>query len=461
MFKTLFIKEIMENFVSRRFLIVLFLSLILIPLGTYIGARDYKIRLNSYQESLELYQRDHKTNRDVLSKGAKGFRPPSPFGFLSEGLEVVLPNIAETPTIFQRAPVDIRLNNNQSYGNLYASFFGPLDLAFIVSAIMTFLAIIFSFGAISAEKEQGTLKLILANPVPRYKLILAKITANFLLLIGAFYSAEIMSVLVLFTVGSSFVGLKDILIRTALAMFFSTLLITAFLNLGLMVSALTRRAVSSFIILLLCWVFLFSIYPRLSTLISQVIYPIKSEQLVLLEKTQIRRENEKVLMASINKIIESGNDIEGKQDAAFLEYRAKVTERWQKLDQEQEYRRNNQTQIAINLSRLSPVSCFVLPLADISQTGLMRHQQFMQDVGGFRSALNDQIYGKYQIYYQKSGVSSDFKGDEKALAPTFHTTWTRTEDIIRNILPDAVLLILFNIIFISAAFVAFLKYDVR
>ena len=98
MFKTLLVKEFLENFASRRFLMVLLLCLILIPLGVYIGARDYEVRLHAYQESLRLYQQDHKTVQDILYKGGgKGFRPPSPLGFLSQGLDVIVPNIAESP----------------------------------------------------------------------------------------------------------------------------------------------------------------------------------------------------------------------------------------------------------------------------------------------------------------------------------------------------------------------------
>ena len=203
MFKAIFAKELLENFASRRILMVLFLCLILVPLGVYVGGRDYQVRLHAYQESLRLYQQDHKTIEDVLYKGGgKGFRPPSPFGFLSQGLDIIVPNIAESPaTALQKPPIDIRLNNNQSFENLYASFYGPLDLVFIVSVIMTFLAIVFSFGAVSGEKEQGTLRQILGNSVPRPTVILAKMTAHSPILVGAFLAAMILSLLVLIACG--------------------------------------------------------------------------------------------------------------------------------------------------------------------------------------------------------------------------------------------------------------------
>ncbi len=51
----------------------------------------------------------------------------------------------------------MRLGNNQGRDNLYEFFYGPLDLIFIVGVVMSFLAIILTYGAIAGEKEQGTL----------------------------------------------------------------------------------------------------------------------------------------------------------------------------------------------------------------------------------------------------------------------------------------------------------------
>jgi ABC-type transport system involved in multi-copper enzyme maturation permease subunit len=463
MFKALFAKEILENFASRRVVMVLVLCLVLIPLGVYIGARDYQVRLHAYQESLRLYQEDHKTIQDILYKGGgKGFRPPSPLGFLSQGLDLVIPNIAESPaTVTQKPPVDMRLNNNQSYENLYASFYGPLDLVFIVSVIMTFLAIVLTFGAVSGEKEQGTLRQVLGNSVPRTTVILAKAAANFTVIISAFLAAMILSLLVLAARGYSLAGAGGVLAETGLALVLSILLIGAFLNLGLLVSALTRQAVSSFIILLLCWVGLFGVWPRLSVVISHLVYPVKSQQLILQERSRLRLENERGRTAEINKIIESGDNTQEKQDDVSAEYRAKLTAAFQMLEREQSTRQNAQIRLAADISRLSPVGCFVRPLSEIARTGWMQAERFVQDVDRFGAAIDDQVYGQYKEFRQKGGASVGFKGDRLTAAPVFQSTRIPTEDIVKNTLPDALLLVVFNALFFAGAFVVFLKYDVR
>jgi len=83
MFRTIFNKEILENITSSRFLTVLILCLIIIPLGVYVSTRDFQTRQQSYQESVNLYEESHKLPTDLLYRGAKAYRPPSPLSFLS------------------------------------------------------------------------------------------------------------------------------------------------------------------------------------------------------------------------------------------------------------------------------------------------------------------------------------------------------------------------------------------
>jgi ABC-type transport system involved in multi-copper enzyme maturation permease subunit len=469
MFRILFTKEILENFTSRRFFIILALCLILIPLGAYVSTRDYQSRLHSYQESLRLYEESHKWVSDVLFKGAAGFRPPSPLSFLSLGLEIVLPNVAETRSKATTAPVDMRFNNNQSLDNLYEFFQGPLDLVFIVSVVMTFLAIVFTYGSISGEKEQGTLKQVLCNSVPRHQVILSKVGANFLVLIIPFLIALLLSLLLLQVKGFLPFGPAGILAYLALAFLFSLLLIAAFFNLGLLVSSLTKQAVSAIIILLLCWVFLFGIFPRLSVILSQVVYPVKSQQLVALEKNLIRVENEKECEAEVGKLLESSSssglsekETTDRQEVIREEFRASLVSKFQKVESEIEKKRNTQMLIASNLARLSPVSCFIRPLAEMSHTGLLQYQTFKEEVSHFEQTLNKEIYSKYKIRRQKGGSANvNFEGDQAVAPPKFQYSLMSLQSVVKDVLPDFILLAIYNILFFAAAFVAFLRYDVR
>ena len=468
MFRTIFYKEILENLTSRRFFIVLVLCLIIIPLGTYVSTRDFQYRFNSYQGSLRQYEDSRKELQDFIDKGEpEGFRPPSPLSFLSLGLEIVMPNVAETPRKGRPGLVDkkldkMNLNSNQLLDNLYEFYHGPLDLVFIVSVIMTFFCILFTYGAIAGEKEQGTLKYILCNSVPRYCIILAKMCSNFLALIIPFLTAMILSFLLFQGNRFTLFGPNGTLPYILLGVLFSLLLVGVFFNLGLLISSLTKQAASSIIILLFCWILLYGIIPRLSVILSQIVYPIKSQQLINLEKNQIRLDNEKDFEIEINRLIIAGKNSSINQQAIRDEYWAKLESQIQKMDRDIEKKQNTQLMIATNLARLSPVSCFIRPMSEISHTGWLRYQQFREEATRFQKILNEQFYSKFEVFEKKGGGGySNFRGDVNAPAPRFTTSQISFNDIMRNILPDLVLLVIYNFILFSAAFVGFLKYDAR
>ena len=474
MFKTLFSKEILDNITSRRFFIVCALCLIIFPLGTYVSTKDYQSRLHNYQESLRINEDSQKTIQDILFKGgATGFRPPSRLSFLSLGLEYILPNVAETQGRYGTPPpIEMRLSNNQSLENLYEFFHGPLDMVFIVSVVMTFLAIVFSYGSVSGEKELGTLKQILCNSVPRYQVILAKIGANFLVLIIPFLMALLISMLIFQAADISVVGPDGAWLYILVAVIFSLLLIGVFFNLGILISTLTKQAVSTIIILLLCWVFLFGIFPRVSVILSRLVYPVKSQQLITLEKNQVRLDNERECRAEIDKVIESVQsgqrpsreeykELGEKQQVIREEFQARLVGKLQKIDRDIEKKRNTQILIATHFARLSPVSCFIRPLSEISHTGWNEYQRFAERISQFQQTLNKEVFYKQRRTRSRGSVGAHFDGDLTAPAPKLEYNRVSFETVMRNILPDAVLLILFNILLFTGAFVGFLKYDAR
>lgn len=470
MFRTLFVKEIREALASRRFWVILALCMVLIPMGVEVSLKDYQTRLHNYQEAVRIYQDQTKTVFDILYKGGKAFAPPSPLSFLSHGLELVLPNIAETQAKYMQPPAIMRFGNNQGRDNLYEFFYGPFDLIFIIGVVMSFLAIIMTYGAIAGEKEKGTLRQILSNSVPRAKIILAKATANGVVLIIPFLLALVLSLAILEVQGSSslFVGGAWILI--AVAVLVAALLIGAFFNLGLLVSALTKQAVPALVTLLLAWVFLYGVYPRLAAAAAQVIYPVKSEARVALEKNQIRRNIEKERDAEINLVAKTMPSDE--KSEAYKEgqkgqldihnkYKSELETSWQNLDREIEERRKTGIALTADIARLSPASCFILPLAELGRTGWLEYQQFSTQVRQYLDVLNRDIFNKQIETRMQGGPDAASVAYQSAVAPAFEYVRTLAEVVIRNVLPDIAMLILFNLVFFTGAFIAFIRYDPR
>jgi ABC-type transport system involved in multi-copper enzyme maturation permease subunit len=463
MFKTIFYREVLDNVLGRRFYVILVLCLLIIPLGVYVGTRDYQVRRQAYQEITNLYSESHKSGEDILFHGAKVYHPPSSFSFLSLGLEIIMPNLAETRSegTLPQSAVELRFDSYQTLDNIYEFIYGPLDLVFIVTVMMTLFAIALTYGSLSGEKEQGTLKQILCNAVPRGHVLLAKMAANYIVLIIPFFAAILLGLLLFASQGISLSGIENAWFSLGLAVVFSALLVGAFFNLGMLISSLTRQAVSTIIILLLCWVVLYGVVPRLSMIVAELVSPVRSPQLIAFEKNRIRMENEKECDARINELIDSGQDSPERQKTIQAEYRGKLLESWQKIDREKERRRNAQIAVGVNLARLSPVSCFVRPLVEISRTGWLEYQEFIGDVSRYQQILNDKIYGK-RIFQVKKGGGQEIPVDNlSGPAPLFQAHAITRLSLISNVLPDLILLVIYNVLFMAGAFVKFLRYDVR
>jgi hypothetical protein len=103
----------------------------------------------------------------------------------------------------------------------------------------------------------------------------------------------------------------------------------------------------------------------------------------------------------------------------------------------------------------------VRPLAEISRTGWVTYEQFSARVGRFAETLNREVFEKQKMVRMKESALLGSDADDNAAAPVFAYAWPGTADIVRNVLPDALLLIVFNFVFFAGAFVAFLRYDAR
>jgi hypothetical protein len=196
---------------------------------------------------------------------------------------------------------------------------------------------------------------------------------------------------------------------------------------------------------------------------------VKPDTIVALEKNQIRRDNERELNAEIDRILAPYPDQPGalppevitQEQMLQQQYHSRLVERWMEIDRDIARRRTVQTRIATNLARLSPVACFIRPLAEISRTGWLEYQRFSSDVARFEEVLNDQVYEKNSYIRYKGGVGQSFGGDIQAPAPRFAETEMPDDRLFANVLPDLILLIVFNLLFFTGAFAGFLRYDVR
>jgi ABC-type transport system involved in multi-copper enzyme maturation permease subunit len=447
--------------------------------------KDYQRRLVDYQESVRISQERSKGNVDFNSQ-AEGYKPPSVLSIFSVGLEYFLPN-----KIVTSRTGSVHLSNETGVTNPRSLLFGKIDLLFNVSFVISLIALIFMFSSITGEKEDGTLKLIISNPVPRWLILIAKIFGNYIILLIPFLLSILISMIILSTAGVVPILNSDVLFPFLIILLVSMIFILLMFIIGIFISTLTHRSITAIVIALFIWVILVLSIPKISPMIAEIIYPIESEQVFNLKK-QLAKENlEKELAQKKGEIFDnilsryniSGVSYPGRTDEEKKamseydeakkifdeEYEKRIGEEMKKFEVEYINNCNIQDAIAGNLSRISPVSSYTYIVSEISSTGSLELENFRNNSQTYQNIVKENIYDKFTLnsYLRKGGMgvtSIDYaKGFDprKAFIPQLRYQHYGLLDALKSVWVDILLLILFSILFFTLSYVRFNKYDVR
>jgi ABC-type transport system involved in multi-copper enzyme maturation permease subunit len=483
MFGILFKKELLENLQNHRFLLALVLCLVIVPLGFYFNQRDWADRQASYEATLEDYQRSHATDGDLLRNGAAAFRPPAAMDLLASGIEMALPNSVETKGYISNEGAQVQFNNNRRLDTPFPALYGRLDLAFIVTVVLSVLVMIFAFNAVAGEKERRTLAQVMANPVPRPTVIAAKMAASGLLIAAAFLAGVAAGVLVLETAGFDILGGPGQAATLAVGVGASLLYLLVFLSLGLLISTLSRSSAAALVTLLSCWVALFMILPKASVAVSKLVYRVKSQQVVDLEKAQLRLQSRTELGKAIDDLTRSTPAVkdmsmdqytkasqakdpaimafEEAQDKLSDESRARLEEGLDRVDADLEMRKGRQAAVARTIARLSPMSCLVHVLTELAGTGFTEERAWRETRARLKQTIDRELSSKTFMHRFGMLAYGGANIDRDAPSPKFPPVALGLGERLAAVWIDLGLLGFYGLLLFSAAYVAFLRYDVR
>jgi ABC-type transport system involved in multi-copper enzyme maturation permease subunit len=483
--KTLIRKEIIETILDLRFVIATLLCVILIPLGMYVSLKDYEQRLQDYQTSVQQYEQRSKGNMFSGDFGAEGYRPPSPHSVFSRGLKDKL-NMKVTT----QYDGNYRIEKLSQDENQQAVLFGKIDFAFIVSTVLSLLALIFTFSTVTGEKESGTLRLIVANSIPRWKVIFSKMMGSYFVFLVPVFLSFFVGLLILN--GSEMLSLSSRHFgMIAIVLVITVLFLFCVFNLGILVSVLTHRTIVSMISVLFAWVLLALVIPKMSPMIAQVVHPVQSRQVVDMEKAlvlgEIHREKEKAEAELYKKVLakaglgvdrafddseeteQAQKEYDKQKGPMIRDYQERMSKEARRIEEDYLNQRRAQEAIATNLSRLSPICCFTYALSEMAGTGTSEIENFSRRAQQFQETMKRNFYDNFVFseyrtenrwtggFYRKEGFDPD-KFPVPHLSGYSHIGLTGSLNICWI---DIVLLALFSILFFAGAFVSFLRYDVR
>ena len=427
---TLIQKEMMHHILSARFVALLLMCVLLIPLNLHINYHHYLKRQIDYQEQEIL--KDENTPKDENGKESTGLSfkfttkatdtnfevsklilKPTPLSVFATGLESALPSylgmtrsgITRGEAALSTAPI--------------AFLLGHLDFVFVVSTVFSLLALLFTFDAVAGEREAGTLRITLANALPRDIFLWSKLIGGYLVFILPFLISLIIGLLVLVLQGFPLAE-SDIFLRILCLICVSLLYIAVFFAVGAVISIYFDSSKTALIVAFTVWVFAVLILPRVGFLAAQIVAPTSTAQSVYREKATRREELRAGLEAERSKMMsevfsemmrESNAMQESKstvigidskhfdkvnekmiplEEEARLKYRDLATQ----LDRRYQRERKYQDTIGVNFSRITPTASFIFLATDATQTGQAKKDTYFQTGARYYETLDAEIFSK-------------------------------------------------------------------
>ncbi|MCE5272451.1 ABC transporter permease, partial [bacterium] len=344
---TILRKEIQENLVSFRYLLVVAVTLLLAALSFLIMRQDYLSRQERYSQLLPTVD---LTTIVML--------PPAPLSVLAKGMDE---SICQQHVVSDRWGVFDTGESGRSFNSLFKLFDTP-DLLYITKIILSLCAMFISFRLVSEEKEARTLALTLSHSLGRYQLLLGKWLSGLAGLVLPFLFAVLLSALLLHLSSGVRLGVQDWL-GLGLFCLSSVLYLSFFFSLGLLVSCLNVRSSSALAVSLFLWVLLAFALPSLAGAGAGTISDLPSAQSRYVQGRLATRKQ----------------DYKQMQVTEFNE-RAKNYPERDKLIEDYRVRLNRQLELGRALSRLSPAAVYTFLATDFAGTGMYERLRLKQSL---------------------------------------------------------------------------------
>ena len=460
-------RELYDNLNSLRFALATVLLLALMLTNAAVHLREHPGRIKKYRTSVTDYWNTlaSRTNLYVLAQKGPGFlyKKPSPLRFCSEGGEAFLSNMVDASRFGWSSSSGLkgfwRLEYPSSTPNLtnIRPEVTNIDWGFIVGFVLSLIALLFTFDSISGERERGTLRLILANPMPRHTVLIGKF-------LGALFSISIpftLAVLInLFVISASVdVHLTAEAWGRLNIIFLLALLYTGlFIALGLLVSARVQQSAVSLVILLLIWVTFVVFTP--STLAS-IASRFSSAPMTADDYRQRQAQLYDEARAEEIRTDETEPSMRMLATGRFV---INDAERHEQLNEEHLAQQISQVKLARSMIRISPMSLVQHGLQSFSGTGFNRHLQFLENVKRYARQYREFIVDmdradpdSLHIIGVSDGMSR--KPVSPGSIPRFEDTLSLGRDF-NAVALDLLLLVLVVVVLMSGAYLAFVRVQV-
>jgi len=279
MLKTIIIKELQNNLYSLRFHISFLLCIVIFAVGTIAFLKNQDAKMQEYSKYRAEFRNELKETAEsnagklAVNKRAFIWRPRAN-AFISDCKEKYFPNrfiySAYNVYGFEVGPGGT---------NPFLSTFQDLNWSFIVSVVLSFTVLLFTFDTISGEKETGALGLTLSNSIPRATVLLGKyVSAIITTMVMAIFGIVLSILIVLFSRKVDFTS--AMLMETLLFLLLVFLFLSCTAAIGTFSSVIAHKSNVSLLISLTFWLVFVVIIPNTAIFWANKIFSIEHSDVI-------------------------------------------------------------------------------------------------------------------------------------------------------------------------------------
>ncbi len=491
MLRNLIRQELLSHLMSARFFAAVVITLLLVVANAVVLLEDYERRLARYNQQENTHRQKAQEAKTYSTLKLSVERPPNPLSLFSAGLDK---RLGSTFEIYHGSVPLISDGSARSLDNAFLNLFSKIDLVLIFQVVLSLMALLFAYDAVAGDWENGTLRLVISHPVRRGTILLAKYIGAMVCLLLPVLMSLLMVLILLSTVGSIQLDGEDFL-RIGGIVLTTTIYLSAFYLIGLLISTATRRTATSLMLCMFLWVTLVLVYPNWSRFAitpvgdTRAIHSSENQQIEQIWE-EIDREEAQFLANSPLEGKPQRFNLDTIQSSSFSSGRRygidmKLSNQSDPLvPHVQQYHATmgalyirSAEQIALvrkqtldrtslrraiwyeRLMKLSPASLYTFATAAWAGTDLEGMSDFVQAVQGYRRTLIDYFHDK-DAFGSRQWFTSDKGAVDWWDLPQFRFARADVSENATRALPELFLLFLINIVLFTGTFLIFTKIEV-
>ena len=502
-------REFVSNVLTSRFMIGFMVCLLSTAVAVFVQVDDYEKRLAGYNTAVREAQAEVPA-WDLYSKiKPKAHRKPNPLGIFSvgtenEGANTVTVELAK-PIFELSSPMWGAPTQKRGSDNPFLAMFLSVDVVFIFKIVLSALAILFAYNTISGEREDGTLKLVLSNAIPRDTVVLGKYLGGMLSLFPIVGVSLIVALLLAISSPvTDFDGNDSVHILLIFGV--SVLYMSTWYLLGLVLSVWTKEAATTLILSMFMWVLLTSVHANVVTFAVDKFSPYQSQsEGAFLQPAfdlwdafkkerdaYIKGRGYEKLQDSISWEPEEGEPNRritglgsysssggyflmegytvtnvGKADTSVFQeilgyqeqLRVATADKAEAILKTPAIEKERNAKLADALSRLSFAEVYHFAVGTLAGTDRQRYNDFIEHARDYKREIVEYLKDK-EAFSSRAWFSTDKGAADLEGLPVFeHQRLSLSESFARASM-DILILFAWNIVLFMTAYVSFLRYDV-